>query len=1165
MIQLKEIKTYLLGTVLLLFCACKQSRYTKLKMSQTNISFTNNITETDSINSYTFPHIYYGAGVAIGDINNDSLPDIYFSGNQVASKLYLNQGNFNFKDITKNANIMGELWETGVSILDINQDGWQDIYVSVSGNGAKEKRANKLYINNGDLTFTESAQAYGLAEQRQVIQSVFLDYDNDGDLDIFMLVNPSDYNSHTINSIKPKKIHGESPSTDILYRNNGDLTYTDVSVNAGILIEGYGLGVAVSDINKDGWPDLYISNDFLSNDVLYINQRNGTFRNQAKSYLSHTSFAGMGNDIADINNDALPDILELDMLPEDNFREKMILPGNNHKKFNMMIQRGYEPQYSRNTLQINNGNGTFRETGFISGVSSTDWSWAPLLADYDNDGDRDLYITNGYARDMGNLDFVNYGKSDVVSFGTENSRRTKYLESVASLKSVSIPNYMYKNRNGLQFIKQTNEWGLNHSSISSGAAYGDLDNDGDLDLVVSNINQPAFVYKNNTRSKEGGHSVKIYLKGPKHNLQGIGAKITLTSKGASQYYEHYLTRGYMSSVDAAIHFGLGNTSTIEKLHIIWPDGKTQTVKNIDADIKLTLSHEDAAVPNKIDDKANTNRMLFETDTDSTLTYVHKENNYIDFNTQPLIPHMHSANGPGISVGDINNDGYEDFYIGGAAESAGAIFMQQTNGQFIKMSFNEDIASEDMGTLLFDADNDNDLDMYIVSGGSAYPFGDKNYQDRFYINDGNGKYTKSQNALPTIDASGSCVVGADYDKDGDIDLFIGGRVSPGIYPTIPESYLLKNESKNNTVQFKKVNETGSHIGMVTDALWTDFNNDGWVDLFIVGEFMPLTLYKNYHGKLKKVEAPIGLENTNGWWNSINAGDFDKDGDIDYIVGNLGLNSRYTASVEQPLSIYSKDFDNNGTIDPILCRYILGINYISHSRNDLIKQINAMRNRFKTYQSYAESRFEEAFLEEELKDAQVLKSQLFTHSYIENLGKEQFKISALPIETQVAPVYGIQTNDYDSDGHLDILMTGNSFATEVSTGRYDAIDGLILKGNGKGHFKVLKSDVTGFFRPGDAKGIATIPIGKNLHILSATNNDTLKSFKLNKKKKWINIKPNDAYAIITTKTGRTYIKEFYYGNGYLSSASRLMDIPSDSKKIVITNTKNEQRVVPLNIVK
>ena len=1148
-----------IAAILILYlssCDKRNKVFTQMDASFTGINFENTIIEDSLYNVYDYPHIYYGAGVAVGDINNDGLVDVYFGGNLVSGALYLNQGNFKFKDITKTSGLDFAGWETGINFIDINQDGWLDLYINISGKGTPEERKNKLFINNGDLTFTESALKYGLDEKKQTIQSAFFDYDKDGDIDVFMIVNPSDFDPKAVSSIRKKKIKGEGKSTDLLFKNNGDGTFTDVSSKAGILIEGYSLGVAVSDINKDGWADIYISNDFVSNDILYINQKDGTFKNQAKDYLAHTSFAGMGNDIADINNDGLSDIIELDMLPEDNYRTKIMLGATNPKKFELMLQNGYEPQYTRNTLQLNTGNNRFSEIGFFSGVSATEWSWAPLLADFDNDGDRDLFVTNGYARDMGNLDFINYSLKSISSFGSIETRKQKYLKAVSELKPVSLPNYVFENKNGLQFKNSSKDWGININSISSGAAYADFDNDGDLDFIINNINATAFLYKNNTNNSSTGDFLKVILKGPKGNIQGIGTKISLKSTEGPQYYEHYLTKGYLSSMSTDVHFGLGKEG-INELRVEWPDGATQVIGEMAPNQQIIIDYKDATETTLID--ATIKETLFKPVLVDSMGYEHLENEYSDFDVQPLLPHMHSRNGPGIGVADIDGNGFDDYYIGGASGSVGSFFLQDSASNFKEQKSSFHSISEDMGILFFDADSDGDQDLYVTSGGSSTLLRDKDFQDRLYENNGKGEFLDVTNLLPKAYFSSSCVVGADYDKDGDIDLFIGGRVVPGEYPVSPKSMLLKNNRIGEEIRFEKVDNVLLNLGMVTDARWTDIDNDGWLDLLVVGEFMPLTILKNNKGVLKKIESPKGLENSNGWWNSITSGDFDEDGDIDYVIGNLGLNSRYKANSTEPLELYNKDFDQNGTMDPLISRYIMSKKQLSASRDDLIKQISAMRNRFKNYEDYALADFQSSLLMQELNGAEVYSVNTFSHYYVENLGGMSFKMIPLPLETQVSSLYGMLTNDFDGDGHKDILLTGNSFATEVSTGRYDALTGILLKGDGKGDFKPVASKESGFYRPGDAKGITLVSTSKGTQVISASNDDAPKIYSSNFITSSIKIKDDEVYALITKRDGTVYKEEFYYGDAYLSASPRKINLSKNIQRIDIINIFGDVREV------
>ena len=1168
--------TLILGILVLLWSCNKNtsSSFQLLDASRTGIDFNNIIKENDSINVFQYMNIYTGAGVAVGDINNDGLTDVYFSGNMVTGRLYINKGDFKFEDISEQAGLINNRWGTGATMVDINQDGFLDIYVCVSGGAKVSERANMLYINNGpsssgQITFTEKAAEYGLADTRQSMHAAFFDYDKDNDLDMYLLVNPAAY-EYQVNSSLPRKINGESISNDRLYRNNGSssseqVTFTDVSTEAGILVEGYGLGVAISDINDDNWPDIYISNDFIGNDILYINQKDGTFKNEISKRINHTSYAGMGNDVSDIDNNGKPDIMVLDMRPEDNKRQKLIISSTGYDRFQMMLKAGYDPQYSRNTLQLNQGEGKFSEIGNMAGVSSTDWSWSPLLADYDNDGHKDMYVTNGFLRDLGDLDYIHYQGIYDNPLGDRESKISLKLNSIKNLPPAKLVNYAYKNNGDLTFKKVSEEWGINEASCSSGAAFADLDNDGDLDLLVNNMNQPAFVYENTTnKAKNSNHFLKLKLKGEKGNLNGIGVKIELESESGMQYYQHFLSRGYESSIDPNIHFGLRKDSIIESVKITWPDNTSQTLVNIKANQLVEINKTDASLKKYQDNQSVKKNWFLEVTDTLDLNYKHLEDNFVDFKQQPILPHMNSRNGPGVSVSDVNNDGFEDFYVGGAAGQAGQLFLQAKDGSFTMKAWEMNIESEDMGSLFFDVDNDGDQDLYIVSGGIQTSLKTNAYQDRLYVNDGHGNFTES-NALPAITASGSSVTASDFDKDGDLDIFIGGRVDPGKYPMPAKSYLLENQTESTDhPKFKDISKTiadWEKLTMVTSAIWTDYDNDDWVDLIVVGEFMPITLFHNENGKLKYIENPKGLEKSEGWWNSISGSDFDSDGDIDYILGNLGLNSKYKVSSEEPLCIYAKDFDNDGNIDPIMCYYIEGINQLSHSRDEIISQISAMRSRFRTYKSYAETPFEKSFLPEELEDAYLVKSYVFKNSYLENLGDGSFKLRTLPMEAQMGPIEGIVINDIDQDGFEDLVLTGNSYGTDVATGRYDALMGLVLKGNKEGSFTPLSIEQSGFLNNFDGSGLAMMKDAfGNLQIIVANNDGPLKVFRSNlSKSNIIPVSNTDKSAEVLLKNGKSYKKEFYFGSGYLSQNSRNLFISEEIKEVRVTNVNGQIKIV------
>ncbi|WP_396591955.1 VCBS repeat-containing protein [Allomuricauda sp. R78024] len=1128
--------------------------FIKLDQSKTGVDFNNVIDIDGELVVLDFEYMYNGAGVAVADFDQDGKQDIYFTGNMVSNRIYLNQGNFEFKDVTRDANMLTSGWSNGVAIVDINQDGYPDVYVSRGGprNSNAQDNANLLFINNGvkngKMSFIEKAVDYGLADQSYSIQSNFLDYDGDGDLDMYLLNNALvDYNRNTA---RPKNLIGQAPSQDKLYRNNGDNSFTDVSNEANILVEGFGLGVSSCDINMDGLPDLYISNDFLTDDILYINQGDGTFQNEIKSYMQHLTFNGMGNDISDVNNDGFMDVVVLDMLPPDNRRWKLTMMGNNYDSFKNRTTFDYHPQYIRNTLQLNNGNGTYSEVGQMAGIEATDWSWSALFGDYDHDGQKDLFITNGYRQDITNQDFMVYG-SNILTMGTEEANKKQRMEELNKLPGIKLTNYLYKNTDGYNFEDISNENGFTEPTYSNGAAYADFDNDGDLDLIINNIDDPAGIFKNTIDGTK--RYLKFNFEGIAPNLDGIGTEITLYYEDQlqKQYFTPY--RGYLSSMEPSLHFGLGDIQKVDSVKVVWPNKKVQVLKNVLTKQIITLQQIDAEYPeSKV--ISNIKDPLFHSTGKTTIEFLHSEDDFVDFKIQPLLPHMHSKNGPGMAVGDANGDGLEDVFIAGATGQSGVLKTQNTDGKSFSETVFQDITSEDMGALFFDADSDGDQDLYVISGGSSAVKNSTAYQDRIYENDGAGTYSKID-ALPESLVSGSVVTGADYDKDGDIDLFVGGRVKPGEYPLSPKSSLLKNNSSTRNIKFNEdqsFSKNSGELGMVTAALWTDFDNDSWVDLIVVGEFMPIRFFKNNEGNLQEITEQIALKGTSGWWNSIASGDFDNDGDSDYILGNLGLNSRFKASLEEPLCIYAKDYDKNGLIDPVMCHYIDGENQIAHSRSDLIDQINAMRVRFRTFSNYADSSFEESFLKDELKDALVVKSEMFEHIYIENLGNSKFKLSYLPKECQIAPMYSQLVGDFNEDGNLDFVAVGNFYSGEVFGGNYDASIGWFMAGDGKGDFEAINVAQSGFFVRGDAKSQVNLFTTDSELILSGINNDRLKVHSRKLGDEFIyHPNPQDASLMIHFEDGSIQKRELYYGSGYLSQGSRKQLIPKDAEYIVVKN--------------
>jgi enediyne biosynthesis protein E4 len=1148
----------------------EQPLFRLLSPERTGVTFANNITENDSVNLLDYEYVYNGGGVAILDINLDGLPDLFFSGNMVPGRLYLNQGNLKFKDITKTAGLLADNWATGVAVVDVNADNYPDMYVCSAGIYGETARANRLYINNQDNTFTESAAAYGLADTGFSTMAAFLDYDRDGDLDLYVAT----YANGTWNTsvVYPKVTDGSGKATDRLYRNNGNNTFTDVSKAAGILIEGYALGLAICDINQDNWPDIYVSNDYTDDDFIYLNNQNGTFTESAARYLRHISNFAMGNDVADINNDGLTDIMVVDMLPEDNERQKLFGSAKNYDKFMLALDRGYLPSYMRNTLQLNNGNGTFSEIGQLAGIYNTDWSWAPLLADFDNDGYKDLFVSNGYPKDITNRDFSVYNKYSTSPNAPNRlpadlgEQHRIMLQSLDNLGGSKLQNYVFQNNGNLTFTKKSEAWGLREKSFSNGAAYADLDNDGDLDLVVNNINDAAFLYENRLNERQQGNYLRLKLVGEGPNTAGLGAKVTLyAGKQGIQYLECSPYRGFQSSVDPVLHFGLGSVSMADSIIISWTDGKRTMLRNVQGNRIITVHQKEGT---KVPDAkpVEVPELWVEVSKNLGIDYTHRENDYIDFKREPLLPHKFSQNGPGIAVGDINQDGLDDFFVGGSAGYPGKFYMQKADGQFTSRELQQDFRYEDLGALLFDADNDNDLDLYVVSGGSEQMAGTDYYQDRLYLNDGQGNFARDVAALPRMYDSGSCVVATDYDQDGDLDLFVGGRVHPGKYPLPGKSHLLRNEGG----RFRDVTEAvgGKDLqraGMVTAALWTDFDNDHQPDLLLAGEWMPLTFFKNDKGRLTNVTVKMNLEHTNGWWNSLVSGDIDNDGDTDYIGGNLGRNSCYQPSPEEPVAIYTKDFDRNGSLDAVLTYFIQGQQQVAHYRDEITDQMNFLRKRFPRYADYAKGTFADLFTKDELKDAYILKSQLFSSVYLRNDGNGKFTPVPLPVQAQVAPLFGLHMLDADGDDNLDLLAVGNSYATELTVGRYDAAIGLYLKGDGRGKFKFVPANQSGFATTGDAKGLATLssPNGSPL-VLVTQNAGPMQAFtpRLDKADQVILLQPQDAWAEIQLASGQKRKQELPYGSTYLSQSGRKLFLPAGATAVKVYSYTGKSRSVKLS---
>jgi hypothetical protein len=1104
--------------VLLMSAACRPAKreqpvFRLLSPSRTGITFANTITTNDSVNVQNDVYVYNGAGVAVGDIDNDGLPDIFFAGNMVSSRLYLNKGDMRFEDITKRVGVETNRWATGVTMVDINNDGYLDIYVSVSGpaRSKPEQRANELFINNRNRTFTEAAARYGIADTSFTTHAVFLDYDRDGCLDLFLLNNsPADFSRGEVVQ-NPAAMRDSTPgSYNQLYRNTCNGSFTNVSKEAGILRDpGYGLGVVVGDLNADGWPDIYVSNDGTPNDVVYVNNRDGTFTNKAGRYLKHASYAGMGVDIADFNDDGWPDILQVDMMPHALSGRKRTSGYMTPMRLLRSRSAGIRDDYSVNSLQLSNGvtkdgDIIFSEVGRLAGIAHTDWSWSALFADFDNDGYKDIFIGNGYPKAVNDLDYQT-AMFTVRRTGKGIDSRRVGLDLLERLPTYAESNYVFRNDGDLTFTDKTVAWGLAQPSFSYGAAYADLNNDGRLDLVVNNIDSRAFVYENvgGAPNDDAHHYLAVRLEGeaPRQRTAGIGATLTLTAGGRKQYLYATPYRGYMSSVDDRLHFGLGQARRADTLDVTWPDGRHQVLTNVDGDRLIVVRQQDATEKRDggLAPPATERRVFEPVDASGALAYKHRTSSFMDYSVQPLIPYLLSRHGPPLAVGDVDGDGLEDVYVGGGWGVAGQLFVQRKNGGLAPLAQSQpwaaDTAYQDWGALFFDANGDGKPDLYVASGGYQLGPSSRLLQDRLYVNQGGGRFVRDTAALPAMLTSTAAVRAGDFNGDGRLDLFVGGRLTPRSYPSPTRSYILRNDGGRFTdVTAEVLPELVQPGGMITNAVWIDFDGDGKVDLVTAGEWMPIQFYHNDGTRFVNATGSTGLPPLRGWWFSLAAGDFDSDGRPDLVAGNLGLNYTYTTAKDGRFGVYAADFTQHRTTDVILTKEIGGTEYPFAGLASLGPEISPIGSRYHTYGSFASVSVRDAFGQAELQKALHYQVDNFASMYLHNDGNGKFSASRLPNLAQIAPIKAIVPTDVDGDGHLDLIVAGNIYDAEPNTPRADAGNGLWLRGDGKGGFSAVPPSESGFLAPLNADGLSLVNTRAGRLVLVANTGDSLQAFGL-----------------------------------------------------------------------
>lgn len=1066
-----------------------------LPSTSTGVTFVNDVREDTGFHLVDYLYFYNGGGVAAGDVNNDGLPDLYFTSNRGSNRLYLNRGNYRFDDVTDRAGVAGTGgWASGVTMADVDADGHLDIYVSGVSYLAM-RGYNVLYLNNGDGTFADATKRFGLEHVGYSTQAAFFDYDSDGDLDMYLL--NSSVHTDRGPSVSPQRQPRHAKAGDRLFRNDGG-RFVDVSDRAGIYggVEGYGLGVVASDFNLDGCVDLFVANDFQENDFLYYNNCDGTFRESIAQSMGHTSRSSMGVDAADFNNDAKPDLVVLDMLPE---REEILKTSANaesYELFEAKTRSGYHAQYGRNTLQLNRGAGKFSEIGYLAGVHATDWSWSPLLADFDNDGRKDLVVTNGIYRRPNDLDYITFVNNRSVQAVLARRKSESAMALLRRMPHVPIAKLAYRNNGDLTFTNMADAWGLGQPGFSNGAVYVDLNNSGALDLVVNNVNAAASIYRNRAREVNGHHFLRVLLRGTREsgNPAGIGAKVIIRHGGTTQLLEQMPTRGFQSAVDTRLHFGLGASTSVDSLLVVWPDGRYQVLTDIAIDRTLMLDQVQAAGRYAYDTTRAASTPFVDETGQSGIDFMHRENDFIDFHREPLMPHLLSTEGPALAVGDVNADSLDDVYVGGARGQAGRLYVQRRDGRFQAASdhtFDADSAFEDVDAAFFDADGDGDQDLFVVSGGNEFPEEHELLQDRLYLNDGRGGYRRSVDALPALPANGATVAPGDVDADGDIDLFVGNRSIPGRYGLAPRSRLLENDG---TGRFRDMTAERApallEAGMVTDAAWLDVDHDGRLDLIVVGEWMPIRVYiQRRDGRFEDQTAQAGLANSNGWWNSLSVSDVNGDGRADLVLGNLGLNSYIKASPTQPARLYVSDFGSNGVLEQILTFYKGGVSYPIAGRDEITRSIASLRARYPSYASFGASRVEDLFSASELRQARVLEARTFATSVAIGNRGGTFTLKPLPAEAQFAPVFASLVDDFDGDGRADILLAGNFHGVPPVRGRYDAGYGLLLRGDGADGFAPVDLTPRSLPLTGQVRDLKAVRSSRGTSIAVARNNDAL----------------------------------------------------------------------------